>query len=179
MSSSQWYFSHNGKESGPVTTAELKRLADRGDLGPEDLVWREGWVQRYAARTVKGLFAASTAASPPEYHRQPRGAAGATPFAGASSSPPPAGKRPDPFDDTNDDPTVDWRAVAGALFSRQREARKLLARRHVADTLWYAGTVVFAVLLMMLLAVISDLRDTIREARFMNQNQRGRGRPRY
>ena len=40
---SQWYYAHDGKQSGPVPISELQRLAANGEFDPEkDLVWQEG-----------------------------------------------------------------------------------------------------------------------------------------
>ena len=59
-----WHYSSGGKKTGPVSPAELKRLADTGVLTPTDLVWREGMQQWVPASAVKGLFAVSPAAAP-------------------------------------------------------------------------------------------------------------------
>jgi hypothetical protein len=116
MTAPEWYFTRNGEESGPVTNAELKRLADRGELDPRDLVRRKGWARSLPARTVKGLFAASPVpASSGASEKQP--SAETTPIASPTSE----GKR--------------------------------FARRPSVDTLWYAGTVGFALLLIAWLAV--------------------------
>jgi hypothetical protein len=53
---SQWFFVQGGKKCGPVSSAQLKALADAGLLQPTEMVLREGagkWVQ---AATVNGLF---------------------------------------------------------------------------------------------------------------------------
>jgi hypothetical protein len=66
MNEIEWYYAHDEQQFGPVSTVDLKRLAERGDLVPSDLVWRQGmsdWVQ---ASEVKGLFQPQpTAAQPP------------------------------------------------------------------------------------------------------------------
>jgi hypothetical protein len=56
MSQVEWYYARGNKQSGPVSSLELKRLAGAGDLRPEDLVWREGMTEWSAARNVRGLF---------------------------------------------------------------------------------------------------------------------------
>lgn len=56
MSPIEWYYAHGDRQAGPVPPAELKQLADGGELLPDDLVWREGMEQWVAARNVKGLF---------------------------------------------------------------------------------------------------------------------------
>ena len=56
MSPTEWYYTRGSKQFGPVLAAELKQLADHGELGPEELVWRDGMEQWIPARRVKGLF---------------------------------------------------------------------------------------------------------------------------
>lgn len=53
----KWYFSRNGeKVAGPCSSTELKRLAAKGGLTPEDLVGKNRVVRLVKAGTVKGLF---------------------------------------------------------------------------------------------------------------------------
>lgn len=63
-----WFYQHNGKTHGPVPSAQIKELAAKGLLDPDDPIWEEGTDQ--------------TQAIP---------ASGAVDF----SSPPPAGAVPD------------------------------------------------------------------------------------
>lgn len=56
----QWKYKHGNQELGPVTSAQLKKLATAGKLAPDDLVWKEGLSDWVAARRVKGLFDADT-----------------------------------------------------------------------------------------------------------------------
>ena len=60
---SVWYYARGGAQTGPVSFGDLKAAAASGQLGAEDLVWREGTADWVPARTVSGLFPA--AASPP------------------------------------------------------------------------------------------------------------------
>ena len=56
--SQEWYYSVDGDRQGPISSGELKKLADAGTIKPGDLVWKDGmsdWVQ---AKSIKGLFAA-------------------------------------------------------------------------------------------------------------------------
>ncbi len=57
MTPVDWYFARGNKQSGPVSSADLKRLADAGEIRPDDLVWREGLAEWALARNVRGLFA--------------------------------------------------------------------------------------------------------------------------
>jgi hypothetical protein len=53
---SQWYYAHDGKQSGPVPISELQRLAGNGQFDPEkDLVWQEGLPDWKPASTVPEL----------------------------------------------------------------------------------------------------------------------------
>jgi hypothetical protein len=69
MSQLEWYYARDNKQMGPISPAELKRLAGLDEIRPDDLVWREGMTEWAAARNVRGLFdddggvAASTAAA--------------------------------------------------------------------------------------------------------------------
>jgi hypothetical protein len=56
MPSTGWFYTRGSKRFGPVAAAELKQLADHGELAAEELVWREGMEQWVPARRVKGLF---------------------------------------------------------------------------------------------------------------------------
>jgi hypothetical protein len=56
MTTIQWYYTRGQQQCGPVSSAELKRLADQGDLTPDALVWRDGLKDWFPARGVKGLF---------------------------------------------------------------------------------------------------------------------------
>lgn len=59
MHSSDWYYSQNNTQQGPVSAFELKRLAESGKLRPEDLVWQDGMKHWIPASQVKGLFPGS------------------------------------------------------------------------------------------------------------------------
>jgi hypothetical protein len=52
----QWYYSRAGKKEGPVSSQQLKQLAECGDLRPTDHVWKEGMAQWTPASRIKGLF---------------------------------------------------------------------------------------------------------------------------
>ena len=54
-----WYYSRDGKKiAGPCSSTELKKLAAKGDLAPDDLVGKNRKVRLVKASSVKGLFAA-------------------------------------------------------------------------------------------------------------------------
>lgn len=58
--SDEWHYSRNGKKSGPVSSAALRRLVETGGLTPIALVWRRGT----PARGVMGLFATAPQPDP-------------------------------------------------------------------------------------------------------------------
>ena len=51
-----WHYAKGGTKHGPITAAQLKELANTGQLSPDDLVWREDMKEWRKASTVKGLF---------------------------------------------------------------------------------------------------------------------------
>lgn len=53
---SEWYYAQDGKKYGPVTPKQLRGMAEKGQLRPTDLVWREGMLDWRTAGTVKGLI---------------------------------------------------------------------------------------------------------------------------
>jgi len=61
----QWYYAHQGQQSGPVSTEQLKQLAASGQIQPSDLVWKQGMAAWAAASTVEGVLSASGSPAPP------------------------------------------------------------------------------------------------------------------
>ena len=62
MSTRQWYYSlEDGRETGPVTSDELFRLARSGVLKPQNLVWNSKGRPPVRAHLVKGLFSSQHA----------------------------------------------------------------------------------------------------------------------
>jgi hypothetical protein len=54
--SSQWHYSKDGSQHGPVTSQRLRELSASGDLEPNDLIWKEGLADWRPAMSLKGLF---------------------------------------------------------------------------------------------------------------------------
>lgn len=52
----EWFYSKSGKRFGPVSGQQLKELAAKGGIGPDDLVWKEGMAQWLPAKSITGLF---------------------------------------------------------------------------------------------------------------------------
>ena len=58
---SEWRYSKNGQQHGPVTSSQLKELAAAGQIGANDLVWKDGMAEWTPASSIDGLFAAGEA----------------------------------------------------------------------------------------------------------------------
>lgn len=58
----QWYYTKDDERQGPVSADELKRLAEAGELQPDDLIWKDGMEDWRPASQLKGLFDGETAA---------------------------------------------------------------------------------------------------------------------
>ncbi len=54
--SRQWFYMQNGQQQGPVSSEQLKELADKGRITPVNLVWTEGASNWKPASSVRGLF---------------------------------------------------------------------------------------------------------------------------
>lgn len=72
----QWFIARNNKKFGPYSMQQMRALAGKRQLAPNDMLLKEGTAKWVAARSVKGLFADNSAsASPstlPTAHPQPR-----------------------------------------------------------------------------------------------------------
>ena len=53
---SEWFYRRDGEKKGPVDTQQLRRLAQSGQLLPDDLLWKEGMAEWKPAREAKKLF---------------------------------------------------------------------------------------------------------------------------
>ncbi len=72
----QWHYAKQGRQFGPVDEDELRRLAQQGQIAPDDLVWNptlgDKWV---AAASVEKLFGAAPNRTPPYPAAGPQAAA--------------------------------------------------------------------------------------------------------
>ncbi len=55
----EWFYSNDGKQFGPVSSTELKQLSATGEINADTLVWKEGLKNWARAAAVKGLCSAS------------------------------------------------------------------------------------------------------------------------
>jgi len=65
----QWYYTVQGFQQGPVSEDQLKALAADGTLRPEEFVWAEGMDNWASASTFPGLFTGRGAAVGVDPHR--------------------------------------------------------------------------------------------------------------
>jgi hypothetical protein len=146
-----WYYAKDGRQQGPVTSAQLRQMAQGGELQPDDLVFKEGGTNWIPASSVQGLFPAggvSTRAAP-----APAPARGAEPQAFAFDSGG-SGGAPD-----DGDPRPSRRSGGGGSFFLDL----LLFRRMVAPTiiliLYYLAAVgiTLTMLVFAVLALTSNL----------------------
>ena len=70
MTSPGWYYAKDGDQIGPVTAAQLKKLAETGELTSDCRVWRDGMKEWKLASDVPGLAAAMTSAPTSTARRQ-------------------------------------------------------------------------------------------------------------
>src|SRR6516162_1973433 len=107
----EWFYTTNKQQMGPVSWKELLELAEVGILKPHDLVWAEGMDDWVKAINQKGLFADD---------------AGAIEATGKKSSypkaKPPPGRRTSRIDDDDEDDEEDEREAKRTNRKRQ-EAR--------------------------------------------------------
>ena len=82
-----WFYHRGDQRLGPVSSQELKRLADTGELHPTDLIWKEGMPRPVAASKAKGLFSSAT---PKEATIPPTEASLAVPHLPADDAPLPS-----------------------------------------------------------------------------------------
>jgi hypothetical protein len=57
-----WYYTSEGRQMEPVSTAEIQHLARQGLLKPTDMVWREGMPSWVRANATPEIFADPNAA---------------------------------------------------------------------------------------------------------------------
>jgi TM2 domain-containing membrane protein YozV len=101
--SQEWYYSIDGDRQGPITGAELKKLAEAGTLKSADLVWKDGMTDWVPAKSIKGLFGAAGPAAPSASKTGEQAAARSRPVADGEEDRPARSRRRDD-DDEEDRP---------------------------------------------------------------------------
>jgi GYF domain 2 len=63
-----YYFTQNGRECGPISVSQIKKLASSGRLRASDMVRRSGTNRWFTAASVQGLLRpqASMPITPPQ-----------------------------------------------------------------------------------------------------------------
>ena len=61
----EWFYTKDDEKIGPVSTSDLKSLAETGQLTADDFVWKEGLADWKPASSIKGLFSSPTATPAP------------------------------------------------------------------------------------------------------------------
>ena len=75
--SPSWFYSRGGAHAGPVTFHDLQRMAARGEIGPDSLVWKSGMAGWVASRNLPDLVfpvqgaVTSVSAVPPQTYPAP------------------------------------------------------------------------------------------------------------
>src|SRR5690349_16068333 len=64
MASDAWYYSKDGQQIGPISSAVLQQMFTSGHLQPTDYVWHEGMADWQPAETVVELFGDYPSAQP-------------------------------------------------------------------------------------------------------------------
>lgn len=62
----QWYYLKNGNQVGPLSSKELKQLADSGSILPSDYIMKEGVEKWRSASSVKNLFSPESVTNLPQ-----------------------------------------------------------------------------------------------------------------
>jgi len=88
----QWYIARDGKQTGPISEAEIKAIAQHGYFRSTDLVWRPGFAEWTPALTVFKPAVREAAPPPPAPVTQP--AQVAQPAQAAQAAPQPQVTQP-------------------------------------------------------------------------------------
>lgn len=65
---SDWLYAVDGEQNGPISSKELRNLAEAGQLGADDLVWKDGLKNWVPAKCVRGLFPQESTQRPISEH---------------------------------------------------------------------------------------------------------------
>jgi len=75
----QWYLARDGKQHGPVSDVELRKLIEFSHLKPNDLIWRQGFSDWRTAASVFPAISEKTAPAPAPPVTVPKPAAATAP----------------------------------------------------------------------------------------------------
>lgn len=68
---SEWYYRANDETLGPLSSGQLRSLAQSGAVEQDTFVWKQGLAKWVAARKIKGLIATLTSQSDPSKSQPP------------------------------------------------------------------------------------------------------------
>jgi predicted Zn finger-like uncharacterized protein len=63
--SNQWYLARDKKKLGPFSPAQVRQMAAAGQIGPDDMLLRDGAPKWISASSIKGLFSSNAVAAAP------------------------------------------------------------------------------------------------------------------
>lgn len=92
----QWFIARDGKQHGPVSDVELKKLVELGHLKSSDLVWRQGFPDWRKASSVFPAIAETPRPQAPAAAPSPAAPKAAAPSAPQQKSAPAAAPAPGP-----------------------------------------------------------------------------------
>jgi hypothetical protein len=128
-----WYYAKDGERKGPVSSSQLRQMAQSGELLPTDMVFKEGGSQWIPASSINNLFAGPNAVR-------------ADP--GASGGMRRGGREPDDdlgYDDEGryDEPPARGLAKSGGNFFLDLLLFKWMAGPWIIIALYYLGVIVY------------------------------------
>ena len=130
----EWFYTTNKQQMGPVSWKELLELAEVGILKPHDLVWTEGMNDWVKAINQKGLFADVSAKEGVSAGKKP---------VYSQPKPPPGRRTPRADDDADEDDEEDYKAA-------KRKARKREEARAKTSVGIKVGLILAAVVFVLL-----------------------------
>jgi GYF domain 2 len=74
-SGAQWYVARDGRQHGPISDVEMRKLVELGHLRPADLIWRPGFADWRPAQAVFAAAPPAPTPSPkpsPDFHPRPQ-----------------------------------------------------------------------------------------------------------
>jgi len=146
MSESKWYVAIDGKQRGPISSLDLRKLVKLKRLKPSDLLWKEGLSDWVEAGSIQGLFAPVSSS---KRHSK-------SPPAGGRKHPRPQDEE-EPLDEEETDDEVEDEEPpeqAPRKKSKRKKKKKKKVRVNLEDRIAHSGPAGFWVRVA---ACISDL----------------------
>ena len=84
-----WFYAKNGSQQGPLSTEDLKSRVAMGEVGPNDLAWREGMSDWMPVGQISELkVATATPASQETASMPPAASSPSSPYQSPAAAPP-------------------------------------------------------------------------------------------